>query len=145
VRVRLFQANDLSEVFALAVETLKESYNPSFLIDLHSYWPDGFLVVEDTMGIQAFIAGVLMSRHHARILMLGVKMERRRQNYATLLCLEFLNRCALRGVKMITLEVRTNNEAAISLYRNLGFSKIMKLENYYSDGESAYTMQLWLQ
>lgn len=144
MRVRQFEVNDISEVFALALETLKESYNPSFLLDLHSYWPDGFLVVEDLMGIQAFMAGVLMSRQHARILMLGVKMDRRRQGLATMLCLDFLRKCAMRGVKMVTLEVRTNNKEAISLYRNLGFNKIMKLEKYYTDGDSAYKMQLIL-
>jgi ribosomal-protein-alanine N-acetyltransferase len=144
VRVRQFEVNDLSEVFALALETLKESYNPSFLLDLHSYWPEGFLVIEDFMGIQAFIAGVLMSGQHARILMLGVKMERRRQGLATMLVMDFLRKCAMRGVKMVTLEVRTKNEDAISVYSKLGFCKTMKLEKYYTDGESAYKMQLIL-
>lgn len=142
MRVRQFEVNDLSEVYALALETLKESYSPSFLLDLHSYWPDGFIVIEDLIGIQAFIAGVLMSSQHARILMIGVKMERRRQSFASILCMEFLRKCVLRGVKMVTLEVRINNQEAISLYSKLGFSKTMILEKYYTDGENAYQMQL---
>jgi ribosomal protein S18 acetylase RimI-like enzyme len=144
VRIRQFEVNDLSEIFNLALDTLKEAYTPTFLIDLHSYWPEGFIVLEERGAIQGFIAGILMSRAHARILMLGVRKTHRRRGYGTMLCMDFLRRCAMRGVRMVTLEVRTGNEAAISMYLKMGFSPGMRLNNYYTDGESALKMQLIL-
>ena len=144
VRIRQFEVNDLSEIFNLALDTLKEAYTPAFLIDLHSYWPEGFIVLEERGVIQGFIAGILMSRAHARILMLGVRETRRRRGYATMLCREFLTRCAMRGIRMVTLEVRIGNDAAISMYLKLGFSPVMELNHYYTDGESALKMQLIL-
>jgi len=91
-----------------------------------------------------FITGILMSRQHARILMLGVRKERRRRGYASILFREFMKVCGMRGVRMITLEVRISNEPAISFYRKLGFSTVMTIDDYYTDGEVAKKMQLIL-
>ena len=142
--VRPFQARDLSEIFDIAAETLNEIYDPQFLIDLHSYWPDGFLVFEERGEIMGFIAGMLMSRQHARILMLSVREKRRRRGYASTLCREFMKVCGMMGVRMITLEVRMTNEPAISFYHKLGFSTVMTIDGYYTDGEVAKKMQLIL-
>jgi len=144
VWVRQFQARDLPEVFGIAAETLNEIYDPQFLIDLHSYWPEGFLVFEERGEIMGFMAGILMSRQHARILMLSVREERRRRGYASMLSREFMKVCGMRGVRMITLEVRMSNEPAISFYRKLGFSFVMTIDGYYTDGEVAKKMQLIL-
>jgi ribosomal-protein-alanine N-acetyltransferase len=38
------------------------------------------------------------------------------------------------------LEVRVTNEAAISLYKKLGFEVTRTINGYYSDGEDAYVM-----
>jgi len=144
VWVRRFRASDLPEVFNIAGETLNEIYNPQFLLDLHSFWPEGFLVLEDFGEIRGFIAGILMSRTHARILMLGTSEMWRRRGYAMMLCREFIRECGMKGVRMITLEVRVSNEAAISLYRKIGFQIILQIDGYYTDGESANKMQLVL-
>ena len=42
--------------------------------------------------------------------------------------------------KQCFLEVRVTNEAAISLYKKLGFEVTRTLNGYYSDGEDAYVM-----
>jgi len=61
-----------------------------------------------------------------------------------MLCREFIRECGMKGVRMITLEVRVSNEAAISLYRKIGFQIILQIDGYYTDGESANKMQLVL-
>jgi [ribosomal protein S18]-alanine N-acetyltransferase len=38
------------------------------------------------------------------------------------------------------LEVRVTNEAAITLYKKLGFEVTRTINGYYSDGEDAYVM-----
>jgi len=144
VRVRQFRLNDLPEVFDIAAETLREAYSPQYLIDLHSYWPEGFIVLEELGVIQGFIAGILISRIHARMILLGVRGIRRRRGYGSMLCREFIKQCGLIGVRMITLEVRLSNRSAISLYRKMGFSVMRKIDGYYTDGEGANKMQLIL-
>jgi len=44
------------------------------------------------------------------------------------------------NLKLITLEVDTNNEAAINLYEKFGFEVVNKRLNYYSNGDDAYLM-----
>ena len=44
----------------------------------------------------------------------------------------------------IKLTVRTNNEAANSLYTKLGFREIHRYENYYGVGQDGYRM-LWMK
>lgn len=144
MHVRKFLPADLEQVFFLASDNLQERYSPNFIIDLFSYWPEGFLVLENNGRIESFIAGVPINRHHRRILMLVTHKDSRRKGYATILLREFIRLCALEGVRLITLEVRTSNVGAINLYRKMGFEVVKKIENYYRNGEPAYLMQLLL-
>jgi ribosomal protein S18 acetylase RimI-like enzyme len=42
------------------------------------------------------------------------------------------------------LEVNTSNEEAVRFYEGFGFTRVMILENYYSDGSPALRMRLAL-
>lgn len=44
------------------------------------------------------------------------------------------------GARSVKLEVRTSNEAAISLYRDFGFVHRRTIPRYYSDGEDALVL-----
>ncbi|MFB6311463.1 MAG: ribosomal protein S18-alanine N-acetyltransferase [Salinirussus sp.] len=44
------------------------------------------------------------------------------------------------GASSVKLEVRASNEAAISLYRDLGFVHRRTIPRYYSDGEDAFVL-----
>jgi ribosomal-protein-alanine N-acetyltransferase len=46
------------------------------------------------------------------------------------------------GVAVVKLEVRTGNEAALSLYRDRGFEPARRVPRYYDDGEDALVMVL---
>lgn len=59
----------------------------------------------------------------------------------SLLMAHFLDRISrLEEVNAITLEVRTNNEAAIALYLNNGFQIITTKRAFYTNGDDAYYM-----
>jgi len=51
-----------------------------------------------------------------------------------------LARLAARDAGRVKLEVRAGNEAAISLYRQYGFSRQRTVPRYYADGEDALVM-----
>lgn len=70
----------------------------------------------------------------------AVHPEYRRQGIARDLLSSALQRLAEDGVVRTNLEVRAGNEAAISLYRSLGFTPWRTREGYYPDGEAALVM-----
>ncbi|MBM3691570.1 MAG: ribosomal-protein-alanine N-acetyltransferase [Actinobacteria bacterium] len=47
-----------------------------------------------------------------------------------------------RGAQEMFLEVATQNEAAINLYRKFGFTQVSIRPNYYGTGKNAFTMKL---
>ena len=47
---------------------------------------------------------------------------------------------AARGVRLVTLEVRTNNERAIDFYHRQGFDSVYIRRSYYQDGGDALVM-----
>jgi ribosomal-protein-alanine N-acetyltransferase len=76
---------------------------------------------------------------------LGVTGAARRRGVARALCAE-LRREALRSdARVILLEVRESNAAALALYHSLSFRELDRRARYYADtGEDAVVMQLEL-
>ena len=144
MQLRLFKPTDLPRVYELACTSLSENYNPTLFIDLYSYWPEGFVVLEHEGHILGFVFGILLSRSDARMLMLAVDSRFRGSGMGTVLYREFQRECALKGVRTITLEVRIGNQVAIRFYQKMGFQLVGRVPRYYSNGEDAYRMQLFM-
>lgn len=142
MQIRLFRPSDLPRVYELACTCLSENYNPTLFIDLCSYWPEGFIVLEHDSVIIGFVFGVLMSRSDARILMLAIDPTMRGRGLGTVLYREFHRECALKGIRNITLEVRVSNAIAIHFYEKHGFQINGRVPRYYSNGEDAFRMDL---
>ena len=143
MQIRLFRPSDLARVYELACTSLSENYNPTLFIDLYTYWPEGFVVLEHEGRILGFVFGILLSRSDARILMLAVDPLMRGRGLGTVLYREFQRECALKGIRHITLEVRVSNSVAIHFYEKLGFQITGKVPRYYSNAEDAFRMDLF--
>ena len=66
----------------------------------------------------------------------------RRQGVARTMLGEIIENARKRGLRRMTLEVRTSNDAAQTLYRSLGFRVCGLRKGYYSDnGEDAWLME----
>ncbi|MEM3059445.1 MAG: ribosomal protein S18-alanine N-acetyltransferase, partial [Methanomassiliicoccales archaeon] len=144
LKLRRFSITDLREVYDLACTELRERYSPDLFLNIHSYWPDGFIIAEESGKVLGFILGLNITKIEARILMLVVRRDLRRKGLGTMLLNEFRSVCAVSGIRCISLEVRKSNLVAINLYKKLGFEISGEISGYYSDGESAYKMQLFL-
>lgn len=68
----------------------------------------------------------------ADMMNLAVGEAYRRLGIGKKLVLELISRLKSKDVHCLTLEVRASNNAAISLYRNLGFTQIGCRPNYYA-------------
>jgi ribosomal-protein-alanine N-acetyltransferase len=144
VYLRGFSGADLSSVYELACQTLSERYDPGLFTTVSSSWPEGFLVVKSQQGIKAFLLGAMTSQIQSRVLMLAVSGDLRRRGVGTMLMSRFMEESYKKGTRVVTLEVRKNNDAALSFYNKLGFRRVDVIKNYYNDGEDAYQMQRWL-
>lgn len=77
---------------------------------------------------------------------LGVTARARRRGIARVLVAELRRAGELAGARVILLEVRENNQAALGLYGGLGFHELDRRARYYADtGEDAVVMQLELR
>ncbi|HYO12326.1 MAG TPA: ribosomal protein S18-alanine N-acetyltransferase [Thermoanaerobaculia bacterium] len=73
----------------------------------------------------------------AELLRLAVAPEERRRGVARALVAGGLERLRAEGVEACFLEVRANNEGAISLYEAIGFHRAGRRRGYYRDGTDA--------
>ncbi|MCW9067237.1 MAG: GNAT family N-acetyltransferase, partial [Sulfurimonas sp.] len=96
--------------------------------------------------VQSEIVGyilVLIKRKVAKIYSLGVKKEHRGKKIAHLLISESLKQLYEMKFFKTVLEVRVDNNNAITLYENFGFKTIKKINSFYLDGCDAYLMEIY--
>ncbi|MFQ6013131.1 MAG: GNAT family N-acetyltransferase [Thermoplasmata archaeon] len=139
--VRDFQPGDVAELKALTHDALGEDYPRSLFLDIHGWWPDGFIVTSWQDEVVAFVAGIVSAPGKARVLMLAVREDLRGRGMGTALMEEFTQRCRTRGLRSIELEVRKSNHRALEFYKRLGYTVRYLLPRFYTDGEDGY--KLW--
>lgn len=103
----------------------------------------GFLVAERDGTIVGYIVTDSMPNHGraiGHVKDFAVHPDHRGNGVGTTLLQRTLADFGLRGVHTVKLEVRENNDAAIGLYRQLGFTHRRTVPQYYSNGEDALIM-----
>ncbi len=141
--VRPFNVNDqveLDQVLAVARNSLTEYYSQKLIIDLYENWPDGFSVAEYSGKIIGFLIGSRFSPTESRVLMLAVEKNYRKMGIGSRLLSEFIAMCAGRNFSAVRLEVKTDNEEAINLYKKFEFAITSRINAYYSDASDAFLM-----
>lgn len=138
--VRDFQPEDVAELKALTHTALGEDYPRSLFLDIHSWWPEGFIVTSWQDEVIAFVAGIVSAPGKARVLMLAVREDLRSRGIGTALMEEFTRRVRVRGLHSIELEVRESNQRAMDFYKQLGYTVRYLLPRFYTDGEDGYKM-----
>ena len=131
---------DMFSVIKLASDTLPERYNPSLFNYFYETFPQGVIVAEIAHKIIGFIIGVKINPENAKILMLSISEDYRKQKIGSMLLTKFLNEIKIEHVQHIDLEVRIDNEKAIKFYQKHGFIISQKIIEFYQNGEDAYTM-----
>jgi ribosomal-protein-alanine N-acetyltransferase len=110
-----------------------------FLSELGRRYAMGLVAVEP-----GTVLGYLMVTQHAdvwHILNVSVHPAKRRQGIGEMLLRGLFERANGRAERGFTLEVRVSNDAAIRLYRRMGFVEGGIRPRYYSDnGEDAIVM-----
>ena len=152
--VRQFQSEDLPQVTRINQTCLPENYPDSFFLMIFSSFPEGFLLAE----LDGEIVGYTMNRieigspsvsshkwplkriKKGHVISIAVFPYARRNGIGQLLMKEAIDKMVKQGAEECFLEVRVSNNPAITMYENLGFSRVKTLKRYYSDNEDAFLM-----
>jgi ribosomal-protein-alanine N-acetyltransferase len=149
-RLRKFELDDLQRVMYLNRVCLPENYTDFFFIDLKQRFPETFFVAEENgeivgyimcrieVGLASLGLGGLLRKGH--IVSVAVLPESRRKGIAKALIETTMEGMRQYNAKQCYLEVRVTNDAAVALYKKLGFEISRTIHGYYSDGEDAYMM-----
>ncbi len=133
---------DLDQVVAMEEHSFPHPWTAQhFLDELRS--PHGFPLVAVTDG--GALAGYLcpsLLLDAGEILDVAVGREFRGAGIGRLLVESSLRLFREQGANRVYLEVRASNEAAISLYRALGFGESGRRKRYYENGEDALLMDI---
>jgi ribosomal-protein-alanine N-acetyltransferase len=141
---------------SLRYEPLKESHFPRILeIEKDSNtapWSEKSFKNELSNPQSVFIVAFLGSKiagfgglwlcvDEAHITTIAIAPEFRRNGLGKALMVQLLNRAQDKGMTCSTLEVRAGNEAAINLYKQLGYVDTARRRGYYPDNhEDALVM-----
>ena len=136
---------DLDRVVAIEVDSFPSPWTPAhFLDELNA--PNAFPLV--AVAAEGGIAGYLcpsLVLDEGEILDVAVRGDCRGLGIGRLLVTEALRLFRERGADRVFLEVRLSNEAAISLYRALGFHECGQRHRYYENGEDALLMEYMMR
>jgi ribosomal-protein-alanine acetyltransferase len=87
-----------------------------------------------------FIVGLVEPDHTGHITTLGVAPEHRRRGIARQMLAKVEHGFSRRDVRIVRLEVRSINNGAQQLYRELGYMVTQRLPRYYSNGGDGLLM-----
>lgn len=152
--LRPFRPDDLSSVVEINRICLPENYSPYFFMEVYKSCPEAFIVAER----DAKVVGYIMCRlefgfsdvrrfrmvRKGHIVSVAVFPEFRRRGIGKELVVSALKALELHGGEECFLEVRTANEEAVKLYKDMGFDAVRTVSHYYHDGADAYLMSVRL-
>jgi ribosomal-protein-alanine N-acetyltransferase len=134
--------DDVAEV--LAIETVSYTTPWSEILFMNEIFKPGSMPKVARLGEK--IIGYICSNHvldEGHILNVTVHPEHRRQGIAAGLVKHMLGILGEKGCRVVFLEVRISNEAALGMYGKTGFRAIATRKRYYtSPDEDAVVMSL---
>lgn len=147
VKFRLLKADELQQIAEIERKSFIDPYPLDFLELLFRLSPDLFIVAVEKSKTHLEIFGYTVAQVYelgqaqvGHILSIAIKNEKRRKGYGSQLVQDLIQRLKMRKCRDVILEVRVSNEAAIAMYRKLGFHDMDIIQGYYADGEDALVM-----
>lgn len=138
---RAMTTDDIPAVIAIEQEAFTSPWTAAaFVNELTSNMFARYLVVEYRGELIGY-GGMWIIMDEAHVTNIAVRADVRGKGLGHLLLRELQRTAVWHGAERMTLEVRTSNERAQSLYRKHGFQPSGIRPNYYSDnGEDALIM-----
>jgi len=93
-------------------------------------------LVAQKNGVVCGTAGMYLVSGEGQIMNIAVREEFRRQGFGTLLLDRLIQEGIKKGARFFTLEVSSENQAAIRLYERFGFRETGRRKNYYKNSDA---------
>ena len=138
--IREFRRLDVKRVLEIEIESFKDPYPASIIIDVYNLGA-GFLVAQQDNIVVGYIIFWIRYEDEGHIISLAVDKNHRKKGIACELVNNAINIFIKCNVAEIKLEVRKSNKGARKFYQKMGFEEKKILENYYEDGEEAVIMK----
>ncbi|MHA1304466.1 MAG: ribosomal protein S18-alanine N-acetyltransferase [Candidatus Heimdallarchaeaceae archaeon] len=135
---------DIHKVYEIERVSFEFPFSESFVAHLYFSSPELCFVLEaeEKKLIGFLVGGRTEDPKEAHILSIAILEEHRGKGYGEKLLHFFIEEVKNLGFDKIRLEVRPDNEVAISLYEKCGFEFVGTLRKYYEDNSDAYIYKL---
>lgn len=112
------------------------------LVDLELTAPGRVVVAAEQDDVLVGYASAAVIADVADLTRIAVRPSGRRSGVARSLLGALVAEAAERGAQRMMLEVGETNEAALGLYRSVGFTEVARRPDYYGCGRDAVVMEL---
>jgi [ribosomal protein S18]-alanine N-acetyltransferase len=152
--LRQFRPDDLSAVVEINRVCLPENYSAYFFMEVFKSCPEAFIVAER----ENKVVGYIMCRlefgfsdvrrfrmvRKGHIVSVAVMPGYRRQGIGREMVESAAKALELHGAEECFLEVRTANDEAVKLYKDMGFDTVRTVAHYYHDGADGFLVSIRL-
>lgn len=140
--IRRARVDDLPSILRIERNSFdRDAWDREIFLDyLHRSANSIFLIAAN----DGKVIGYALARHsatRAEIHSIAIAPAQRGGGVAVALLKRVLSLLLRRGFEKVSLDVRLENKAAISLYRKLGFERVRRVNGYYEDGAPAWRMR----
>jgi len=130
LRFTRMQLSDLDDV--MEIEQVAHSHpwsKNSFIDALANYYDAWVLRLESGELVGYFVQMTVLDESH--LLTIAVETSMQRRGVGAYLLQQLIDQSSQKQMRVVLLEVRMSNLAAIKLYESLGFTQIGRRKNYY--------------
>ncbi|WP_417237803.1 GNAT family N-acetyltransferase [Bizionia sp.] len=144
ITIQRAQLQDLESIIAIEQHVFDTDSYPAFVIrqlfDISGHY---FLVAKEDNSVLGYVLGGLNTENmQGWVLSLGVHQDGRGKGLGKQLTEQLVEVLKTANAKEIALTVYPDNEAAIKIYKHMGFEGDVVLDNYFLDNEDRIIMTL---
>ena len=141
VYTRHMREEDIPTVLELERKSFPYPFGEVLIGNIYHGAPELCYIIEYEGEIVGFLlSGYTAIPKQAHILSIAIKPDYRGRGFGRRILIHFLERTKVLGYSSIKLEVQVDNDKAIKLYEELGFSIETRIRKYYQDDSDAYLM-----
>jgi len=133
--LRTMTTADIAAVAALEGRAFAEPWSPETFVEELAVDNRVYIVAERDGRIVGY-GGLMRVDEEAHIMTIAVDPAATRQKIGTRIMLALIDTALDEGGRHLTLEVRVSNDAALGLYRKLGFASVGIRPGYYRDEDA---------
>ncbi|WP_271854200.1 ribosomal protein S18-alanine N-acetyltransferase [Planococcus maritimus] len=135
VKFRKMTIQDVNAVYEIEKQSFtlawtKEAFEQEMLKNEFAY----YVLAETAEGIIGY-CGMWLVMDEAHITNIAISPQQRGNKYGEALMREAMDQARAQGAKLMTLEARVSNIAALNLYKKLGFQNGGIRKGYYTDNQ----------